>query len=248
MKFPKSILITGASSGIGKALAEKYALISGATLFLTARNAERLSEVATNCRVSGAKVFSQIINIEDAAVLRAWIEECDAKAHIDLVIANAGISNGGKEISEDFERKIFATNLNGVLNTVYPAIDLMRPRHRGQIAIISSLASIYGFAYAPAYCASKAAVRVYGESLRNKMKKYGIHVSTICPGFIETPLVASNPYPMPLIMSPEKAATIIAKRLAKNQGLIAFPRSMYGILWLFRLLPTFLSEQIAKKL
>jgi short-subunit dehydrogenase len=248
MQLPKSILITGASSGIGKALAEKYAEISGVILFLTARNVDRLEQVSANCRANGAKVFWRVIDIEDAKTMRIWMEECAGIAPLDLVIANAGISNGGQDVTSEFERKIFATNLIGVLNTVHPAIDLMRQRQHGQIAIISSLASIYGFAYAPAYCASKAAIRVYGEALRNRLKKYGIAVNTICPGFIETPLVAKNPYRMPLIMSAEKAANIISKRLAKNQGLIAFPKRAYVVLWLLRLLPTFLSEQIAGRI
>lgn len=243
MQHPKSILITGASSGIGKALAEQYAA-PGVTLFLTGRNIVRLDNLAATCQQKGATVFTAVIEIEDAKNLRTWIEGCDKKAPLDLVIANAGISNAGQKASEELERKIFNINLIGVLNTVYPAIDAMRSRKSGQIALISSLAAMHGFAYAPAYCSSKAAVKVYGEALRNALKKDGIQVNVICPGFIKTPLTDPNPYPMPFIMSVEKAANIIIKRLAKNKGLIAFPKRMYGFLWALRLLPAAWIERI----
>lgn len=243
MQNPKSILITGSSSGIGKELAKQYAA-PGITLFLTGRNSERLEQLAETCRQKGAQVTTAIIEIEDAKTMRTWIEECDKKTPLDLVIANAGISNAGQKASEELERKIYAVNLMGVLNTVYPAIDVMRKRKTGQIAIVSSLASMHGFAYAPAYCSSKAAVKVYGEALRNGLKKDGIQVNVVCPGFIKTPLTDPNPLPMPFIMGVEKAAAIIIKRLAKNQGLIAFPKRLYGLLWTMRLLPAAWIERI----
>lgn len=243
MKFPKSILITGASSGIGQALAEKYAA-PGVTLFLTGRNVERLANVAANCQGKGADVVTGVIEVEDAKTLRIWMEGCDRKAPLDLVIANAGISNSGQKSSEEYERKIFNINVFGVLNTVYPAIDLMRPRKKGQIVIVSSLSAMHGFVSRPAYCASKAAVKVYGEALRNVLKSDSIEVNVICPGFIKTPLTDKNQHNMPFIMSVDKAVNIITKRLAKNQGLIAFPKRLYGLLWLLRLMPARVIERI----
>jgi len=247
MRNPKSILITGASSGIGKALAETYAL-PGNYLFLTGRNKERLDEVAANCRNSGAKVETAVIEIEDANTLRMWISACDKVQALDLVIANAGISNARGESSELQDRKIFSTNLNGALNTIYPAISIMQSRKHGQIAIISSLSAMHGFPFAGAYCASKAAVKVFGEALRVRLKKDHVEVCVVCPGFIATPLTEDCKYYMPFIMNAQKAAKIIKHGLAKNKGLLAFPRRLYSLLWLLRLFPAKWVEQISCRL
>ena len=185
MRDPRSILITGASSGIGAALAEAYAA-PGVKLALSGRNEERLGAVARNCTARGAAIETRAIDVTDAAALGTWVREVDA----DLVIANAGISagTGGAGEGTGQARRIFDVNLDGVLNTVHPALDAMlaRPRAsdrvRGQIALMSSIASFRGFAGAPAYCASKAAVRSYGEGLRNAHAADGIEINVICPG------------------------------------------------------------------
>src|SRR5262249_5029870 len=156
--------------------------------------------------------------VVDAAAVAAWIEACDAQAPLDLVIANAGISAGtgrGGE-SDQQARDIFAINVDGGLNTVLPALARMQARGRGQVAIMSSLAAFRGFPGAPAYCASKAAVRVWGEALRGEVQRQGVEVSVICPGFVKSRMTASNPFPMPLIMSAERAASIICRGLARN--------------------------------
>jgi len=175
---PHSILITGASSGLGEGLARAYAR-SGITLFLSGRDAARLEAVAAACRAEGAEVETKVIDAADRPAMEAWIEAAEALAPLDLVIANAGISagtGGGGEAAEQ-ARAIFAVNLDGVLNTVLPALPAMRGRGCGQIAIMSSLASFRGMAGAPAYCASKAAVRVWGEALRAWLAPEGIAVS-----------------------------------------------------------------------
>jgi short-subunit dehydrogenase len=245
MKNPQSILITGASSGIGEALAKDYAA-SGIALALTGRNQERLAKVADECKKRGAQVVTANIDVKNAEKLRAFIEEKDKETPLDLVIANAGISNAGTERGEEFDREIFNINLWGVLNTVYPAISVMQKRKRGQIALMSSMAAMYGITRAPAYSASKAAVKTLGEALRNKLKPNGIEISVICPGFIKTPLTDVNKYPMPFLMSVEKASKIIIRDLARNKGLIAFPLRMYFLLWLLRVLPHKLTERIAE--
>ena len=244
MKNPKSILITGASSGIGEALAKDYAA-SGVGLSLTGRNQERLMKVADACKKRGASVVTANIDVKDAEKLRVFIEERDKEAPLDLVIANAGISNAGTERGEQFDREIFNINLWGVLNTVYPAISVMQKRKHGQIAIMSSISAMYGIPRAPAYSASKAAVKTLGEALRNKLKPDGLEISVICPGFIKTPLTDVNKYPMPFLISVEKASRIIIKGLTHNKGLIAFPLRMYFLLWLLRVLPHKLTERIA---
>src|SRR3546814_14054704 len=133
--------------------------------------------------------------------MRDWIETADATAPLDLVVANAGISGGTGGLRhgepEAQARAIFDTNLGGVLNTVHPAIDVMRPRRHGQIAVIASLASFRGMPGAPAYSASKAAARTYGAALRRVLRPHGIAVLTVCPGFSPRRLTAPNRYPIP---------------------------------------------------
>jgi NAD(P)-dependent dehydrogenase (short-subunit alcohol dehydrogenase family) len=185
----------------------------------------------------------------------------DAIAPLDLVIANAGISGGtGAQWDKTAQgdaavmaepagqaHAIFAVNVTGVLNTVEPAIALMGKRGRGQIAIMSSLASFNGWPGAPAYSASKAAVRVYGEALRGKLARSGICVSVICPGFIRTPMTRLNPYKMPFLMEPEEAAGIIGKGLAKGRGRIAFPWPVYWFSRMLGLLPLAVSANFLSR-
>ena len=151
MKNPKNILITGASSGIGKALAIKYAKNSEVNLFLTGRNLERLEEVKKICQSLKANVFSKIIDVCNENEMKNWIEEIEQNYELDLVIASAGISAGTSSGTESCKqiKEIFAINLNGVLNTINPAISKMKERQNGQIAIISSLAGFRGLPSSP---------------------------------------------------------------------------------------------------
>ena len=249
MKNPQHILITGASSGIGEALALYYAE-KNVTLFLCAQNIERLKSVARRCREKRAEVFAEKIDVTDAAAMENWISRCDQIAELDLVIANAGISAGPGITGESSEttRKIFAVNVGGVLNTVLPALEKMSPRRRGQIAMLSSLAGYRGLPSAPAYSGSKNAVRAWGEALRGYMKPYGIEVNVICPGFVVSRITAKNKFPMPFLMPADKAATIIAQKLRKNKGRITFPPALAFSAWLMSCLPAPVAEFILTKL
>jgi short-subunit dehydrogenase len=249
VQSPTSILITGASSGLGAALARAYAA-PGVTLALTGRNAERLERSAAACRDAGATVRSRTLDVLEAERLATWMVEVDATAPLDLVIANAGVSagTGGSGEDEAQVRRILRTNLDGVINSVLPAIDLMRPRGRGQIAIMSSLAALLGFPGAPAYCASKAAVRVWGEALRGHLHGEGIAVSVICPGYIKTPMTQVNEFRMPLLMEAEEAARIIRRGLARNKGRIAFPWPLYALVRLIAALPPALTDPLLRRL
>lgn len=235
---PRSILITGASSGIGAALAEAYAGPSR-RLALSGRDRGRLDEAAARCRAKGADVDVRVADVSDRAAMAGWIAAADARAPLDLVVANAGISGGtgGRGEEEARARDIFAVNLAGVLNTIWPAIAAMRPRGRGQIALVSSIAGFRGLPGAPAYSASKAAVKAYGEAMRGWLKPQGIAVSVICPGFVTSRMTADNRYPMPMIVSAEKAARIIVRGLARDKARIAFPFPIAFLAWLLGALP-----------
>ena len=235
---PKHILITGASSGIGAALAVCYAA-HGVHLSLHGRNQTRLEQVAAAVRKLGATAATHCGDVGDAKDIESWIKDCDFHQPIDLLIANAGISGGSGEICETPQQAtaIFSTNVQGVLNSLHPVIPLMTLRKHGQIAIISSLASFRGFAGASSYCASKAALRVYGEALRGELRPHNVGVSVVCPGYIKTPMTDINPFPMPLMMSAERSAKIIRRGLGRNQARIAFPFRMYLLVRLLALLP-----------
>ena len=249
MKDPRSILITGASSGIGAALAMAYAG-PGVGLALTGRNVGRLETVVAACRQRSAHVQRAVIDIADREGMACWIDEIDRAAPIDLVIANAGIGVGivdGFE-TEEQTRTVFEVNLGGTFNTVLPLIPKFAARRRGQIALVSSLASFRGFPGSPTYCASKAALRVWGEGLRGDLQAYGVQVSVICPGFVESRIAARNDFPMPFLMSAERAAAIIRRGLVRNRGRIAFPFPMYFAAWLLGTLPPLLTDPLLMRL
>ena len=243
----KSILITGASSGIGAALARAYAA-PGTILFLGGRDADRLEAVANECAALGARERPSIVDVTDADACARWIGASDDATTLDLVIANAGIAVGIGTRAGPFEkeaeriRRMLDVNVGGTLNTIIPTIARMRPRRRGQIGIVSSLASFVGAPGAGAYCASKAAQRLLGEALRVELADDGIKVSVICPGFIKTPMTAGNQHPMPFLMEADPAAAIIKRGLAANRGRIAFPLPMYLLVFLGACLPRALTE------
>ncbi|HTK85073.1 MAG TPA: SDR family NAD(P)-dependent oxidoreductase [Patescibacteria group bacterium] len=245
MKNPRSILITGASSGLGAALARHYAA-SGVHLSLGGRDDARLREVADDCRKHGATVTTALVDVTDEDSMRTWVGVTDDHHPLDLVIANAGISGGtgGGGEGAAQARKIFAVNLDGTFNTIDPIIPRMKTRGRGQIAVMSSLAGFGGWPGAPAYSAAKGAVRLYGEALRGALAKSGIGVSVICPGFIKTPMTDVNPYHMPLLMPADRAARIIAHGLSVNRARIAFPLPTY----VFALWTSFLPVGLAIRL
>ena len=249
MRDLRVILITGASSGIGDALARAYAA-PGRTLVLGGRDAGRLDGVAGTCRDRGATVAVQAIDVTDRAAMAAWVAATDDASPIDLVIANAGISAGASGRGETAEqvRQVFAVNLDGVLNTVLPLVEPMQRRGRGQIALMSSLAAFRGYTGAPAYCGSKAAVRVFGEGLRGALKPAGVGVSVICPGFVRSPMTAVNDFPMPFLMDADRAARIILRGLARNRARIAFPWPTYLGAWLGALLPPSWADPVINRL
>jgi short-subunit dehydrogenase len=248
MREPRSIIVTGASSGLGAALAALYAG-PGVHLALSGRDAARLAAVSAACRSAGAEVSEATLDVTERAALAAWLEATDRQWPIDLAIANAGISAGtgaGFETPEQI-RAIFAVNLDGVLNTILPLLPRMRARRRGQVALMSSLAGFRGFPGAPAYCASKAALRVWGEGLRGELSGTGVEVSVICPGYVESPMTARNDFPMPLLMPAERAARIIRRGLERGRARIAFPWPVYAFAWLLGALAPGLTDPLLNR-
>ena len=257
--LPQNILITGATSGLGWALAIQYAK-ANVRLFLTGRNEAKLKQITEICQAKQALVVGKILDIKEGEKIAKWIEEIGAEFSLDLVIANAGISAG---TSSGFEEKkqieeIFSTNIDGVLNTINPSIKVMQKQtarsygkhknFKGQIAIVSSLAGFRGLPSSPAYCASKACVRVYGEALRGSLAPLGIWVNVVCPGYIKTPLTAVNDFYLPFLMTAAKAAKIIQIALGCNKSRIAFPFGLYFIVWLATLISTKITDPIFAKL
>lgn len=239
MKSFHHIVITGASSGIGEALAVDYAA-PGVALALSGRDAGRLKAVAEACRAKGAAVDDRAVDVTDRAALAAWLIRFDDFHPVDLLIANAGISidNGLSSLDEfDRIRRTMAVNVDGVLNTVEPLVGRMMERRRGQIAVMSSLASFVGLPYAASYNASKAAVRVWAESIRYVLKKHDVGVSVICPGFVATRINAEAPFPMPFLMTTAQASAVIRRGLERNRPRIAFPIGIKAAVWFGATLP-----------
>jgi short-subunit dehydrogenase len=242
-----NILITGASSGIGKELATVYAN-KGVSLYLVARNMERLLEIEKICKNKGANVVVKSLDVTNKIEIKDWINTLDVD--FDIVFANAGVSGGTSNGFEDDEKlyQILETNIFGVVNTITPIVPKMIKRRNGRIVIISSMASFRGLATQPAYSASKACVRYYGESLNNSLKKYGINVNVVCPGFIKTPLTDKNHFYMPFIINTNEAVKKIQHGIRRNKKIIIFPKILYYAIKFLSSLPFGLDDFIYSKL
>lgn len=239
IKSFRSIVITGASSGIGEALALDYAA-PGVALGLIGRDSARLAGVADACRAKGATVSSELIDCTDRADMARWLANFDDAHPVDLAIASAGISidqdNSALE-TFDVVRRTMAVNFDGMLNTVEPLIDRMVARREGQLGLMSSQAAFFGRPYSASYNASKAAVRVWGESVRFALHKHNVGVTVILPGFVESPMSAATVRAKPFIMTATDAARIIRRGLAGNAPRVAFPLAMTASVWFTNLLP-----------
>ena len=239
MKTFHHIVITGASSGIGKALALDYAA-PGVALALGGRDAGRLADVADACRARSATVHAEVVDSTDRAAMAVWLTAFDDSHPVDLLIANAGVSlsqNDPALESFDKVRRTMAINLEGVLNTVEPLVGRMAARRQGQIGLVSSLAGFFGRPSSASYNASKAAVRVWGESIRFPLSKDNVGVSVICPGYVTSRMTDTLAGAKPFLVSASRASEIIRHGLARNQARIAFPLPLKTAVWLGNLLP-----------
>jgi short-subunit dehydrogenase len=250
-RAPRCILITGATGAIGGALAEEYAE-PGTTLILHGRNAQRLGEIAAATRSAGARVLTQVGDLRDVAALRSWVREVSEAEPVDLFVANAGVNTniGADGAGERWEatEALLDTDIKGTIAGVDAVLPAMRARRHGQIALMSSLAAFCGLPITPSYCASKAALKGYGEALRGWLREEGIRVSVVMPGYIDSEMCRGMPGPKPFVLTPRAAARIIRRRLAADQARIAFPAPLsWGAWWLSVMRPD-LAQWILKRL
>jgi NAD(P)-dependent dehydrogenase (short-subunit alcohol dehydrogenase family) len=224
----RSVLVTGASSGLGRALALACAA-PGTVLHCSGRDAARMAEVAEAARAKGAAVREALLDVRDADAMAAWIA---GAGRLDLVIANAGVSagtGGGVAESPAQTRRLIETNLLGVLNTVHPALAAMRAQApgpdglRGRIAVIASIAAFVPAPGAPTYCATKAAVDAWTVATAAVAAPDGLVLTSVCPGYIRTPMTDGNRFPMPGLMDADRAAAIILRGVARGRRRVVFP-------------------------
>jgi short-subunit dehydrogenase len=247
----KRLLITGASSGIGRALALAYAA-EGASLCLMGRDEARLEAAAEACRAAGAaEVDTALADVRDREVMAQLIEAAQSERPIDILVANAGVATGlspGQVIeTPEAVRATMAINVNGVFNTVEPVIAPMCARRAGQIAIVGSMAGVRSLPYSPAYCAAKASVHMWAGCLRGQLAAHGVAVSLIVPGFVETPMSARTKSWQPGAISDTEAAQIIKRGLERRRPVIAFPQYMYYAMRFFALLPSGLVDGVMRR-
>ena len=240
-----AVFITGASSGLGAALARQYAA-QGHVLGLLARRGERLKELVAT--LPGTHHL-YVVDVCDRQALHAAAEDFIQKvARVDIVIASAGISAGTlTEQKDDFEvfKAIFETNVMATVATFEPFVPLMKQARAGTLVGIASVAGVRGLPGAGAYSASKSAVTTYCESLRLELKPFGVGVVTIAPGYIKTEMTAKNPYSMPFLLEAEVFAARAARAIAQEKSYTVIPWQMSVVGKIMRALPNWLYDRLA---
>lgn len=241
------VVISGASSGLGLALAQHY-LRQGALVAACARRADLLQSLAEQFP---GKVYCYPLDVRDAAALNAAAVDFMNRAGIpDIIIANAGVSSGTlTEYAEDIHafQQVMDINVMGVVKTFQPFISAMRNAGSGTLVGVASVAGFRGLPGAGAYSASKAALISYLESLRVELHGSGVSVVTLCPGYIDTPMTAINPYAMPFILPADTAAKRIARVIKNRKSFAVVPWQMGLVGHLLKRLPHWLYKRLLSK-
>ena len=247
--IPSRVVITGATGSLGSALALEYAA-PGRHLILTGRRADVLAKVAQTCRDRGAMVEKHVLDLENTDAVRNWMRSVCERNIPDLVIANAGRNTdiGANLEGEKFgeAQALVRVNLLSGMALFDATLPFFRKQGGGQFAFVSSLAGYYGLAMTPTYCATKAALKSYGTSLRAWLLKENIHVNVIFPGYVRSPMCEAMPGPKPFLMEPKKAARRIRKGLERDFARISFPFPLNLGVWGLGLLPLCFAMPIAK--
>lgn len=242
-------MITGASSGIGRGLALELAR-RGAAVGLVARRAELLAEIVDEIRASQGNALALVANVNDAERIRVEADRLRAElGPIDLMVANAGIGTAGHAINLQPAQvaNVINVNLLGAVNSVAAVLPEMAQRGSGQLVAISSLSAYRGLPKSAAYCASKAALSSYFESLRIDLLTFGIGVTIIHPGFIKTQLTAGRHAQMPFLMELDDAVQKIVKAIEKRKKTYAFPWQLASLVRLGIVMPNFMYDWIAAR-
>lgn len=240
------MLITGASAGIGLALARHYAR-PGAVLGLVARRAQRLEAARQALQATGAAVHAYSADVRDAARMGQVVREFwDAAGGVDIAVANAGISLGdGLRVGNPAPAcEVIAVNVQGAINTLLPLIPLMLERRSGHLVAVGSVAGFRGLPGKGAYSASKAALKTLLDAWRVQLRGSGVFVTTLCPGYIATELTEGNPYPMPFILPVDDAARQIARAIERRATIYVFPWQMRLAVPLLRVVPDWLLSSL----
>ncbi|MBA4217937.1 MAG: short-chain dehydrogenase [Methylibium sp.] len=241
------VFITGASSGIGQALALRY-YRNGARLALVARRTAEVERWAGEQRLDPMRWRVYGADVADLDAMARIGRDCiDSQGLPDVVIANAGISIGmdTTEFDDlDVMRRTFATNNVGLAATFHPFVAAMNARGSGTLVGIASVAAIRGLPGHGAYCASKAGVVAYCESLRGECRPFGVRVVTLLPGYIDTPLTRGNRYSMPFLMPVEAFAEQAVRAIGAQVSYRVIPWQMGLLATLLRLLPDGLYDRL----
>lgn len=245
----KVVMITGASSGIGGALAIELAK-RGARLGLIARRAEALSEIAERVKAAGSQAVVLPADVRDADSLRTAAEQLQSQiGAIDVLIANAGIgpTRDGSDLNAKEVSDVININVIGAANSVGAVLPQMVARGQGHLVVISSLAAYRGLPRSAAYCSSKAAVSAFFESLRLDLEPKGIAVTIIHPGFIKTPLTSGREAQMPFLMELDDAVQKIVGAIEKRKKSYAFPWQLATIVRVGMVMPIWMYDWISRK-
>jgi short-subunit dehydrogenase len=245
--MPLRVVISGASSGIGLALARHY-LERGAAVAVFARRGELLQALPTEFP---GQVFCYALDVRDApAVQNAAIDFIARIGVPDVVIANAGVSVGTlTEYAEDIDafQQVMDINVLGMVKTFQPFVAAMREARQGTLVGIASVAGLRGLPGVGAYSASKAAAISNLESLRVELHGSGVKVVTICPGYIKTPMTAANPYPMPFMLDADEAARRMVRAIERQTSFTVIPWQMGMVGYMLKLLPRWLYDELFAK-